>query len=113
MTYTDIFTLSSLPTFNGIAFRADTGYCHGKEQKAIDVINFEEKELGNTDTKHLTLEIRKQLSKYPAKDIVWVTKLKKDAKKYGIVDRVYDLGKTPKIIAEDGDGGYLLLKDIL
>lgn len=104
--------VEKLPKFEGKAYRAETGFIQDKGTTAADVVKFEEEELGNfEDFKHLTPEVKSELAKYPAKDIAWITKNKEDAETYGVVDEVYDLGKNPKIIAEDGDGGYLVLKD--
>ena len=101
----------NIPKFKGIAYRADSGYSHSPSDTAYDVVKFESEELGNKgEYAHLSKEIIEKLKDIPAKDIVWVTKTKAKASEYGEVDKVYDLGDNPRIIAEDGDGGFLVLK---
>lgn len=103
-------SLEGLPIFNESAYRSDTGYSHGPKDTAADVINFESDELGNvSDFEHLTPEILAELKKYPAKRIKWVTKNEKDASRYGSPENISDRVKGGRIIAEDGDGGYLIL----
>lgn len=108
--------LNSLPDFKGKAYRVDTGFIQGNKTSALDVINFEENELGNKEYGHLSSEQRNALKNYNAKDIVWVTKLKSDAARYSegdissVEDYTNQLGDNPKIITEDGDGGYLVFR---
>ncbi|MBU2524138.1 hypothetical protein KKG71_03010 [Patescibacteria group bacterium] len=105
-------TLKTLPNYNGKAYRGDTGFTPRRNATALDVVKFEEDELGNaTDFMHLTLDMRKELGRRRAKDVVWMANEKSVAERYGVVDLVYDLGDNPKIIATDGDGGFLVLKD--
>ena len=104
-----VTTTAPLPIFSGQAWRADTGLLI-KGKTALEVVEFEEQELGNTDDfKHLSAELRATLATIPASEIVWVTKRKKDADRYGEAERV-DLGEAALVLAEDGDGGYLILK---
>jgi hypothetical protein len=101
--------LKSLPKWQGKAYRGYTGY-ENKNLSAFDVIKFESIELGNyKDFKHLTEEILNELHQYPAKNITWVTKSKQIARHYGDVYEVEDI-QNARIIAEDGDNGYLILK---
>ena len=79
---------------------------------AYDVVKFEGDELGNIqDFVHLSESFIENLKNVRARDIVWVTKDIKTASRYGTADKVFDLGKNPRIIAKDGDGGFLVLKD--
>ena len=104
--------LKRLPKYRGKAYRGDSGYMYDKGATALDVVKFEENELENAgEFYRLTPAMRKELSKRGARDLVWVAREKSVAKRYGIVDLVYDLGKNPRIIADDGDGGWLVLKD--
>jgi hypothetical protein len=76
----------------------------------LDIIKFEEQELGNKDYNHLSLQIRKKFSKIRADKAIWVCKTKKDAQQYGKPE-IINIGKNPKIIAYDYCGGYLILKE--
>ncbi len=101
-----------LPKFEGTGYRADTGFSQDPGTTAYDVVKFESDDSGNIkDFEHLGEGVLETLKGIPAKDVVWVTKDKAVAATYGEVDEVYDLGDNPKILAEDGDGGFLVLKD--
>jgi len=112
--------------YKGGAYRSPTqnmGIPRGAT--AADVIRFESEELGNKQGfAHLTPEKLAELEKRPAGDLVWVSPDKKTAATYGQedigaettdadIERVSDFtGDVAggEIIAEDGDGGYLVLK---
>ena len=72
---------------------------------ALEVVNYEIKELGNRDIK---VEPGISLTAIPASRLVWVTETPKEAKQYGKVSKV-ELGKH-RIIARDGFGGLLIEK---
>lgn len=91
------------------AWRAETGYKHPKHATAADVVNYEQKELMNK--LGVSAVKIKELEKYPAGNIKWVTASKKDAMKYGEPTKI-PIGKNTEIIATDGEGGYLLLDKI-
>lgn len=91
---------------SGIVYRAETGF--KAEGTAADVVAFEVEEHGNVDIGEMAAKTGIDLSKYPASDIVWVTKTAKDAERYGEPEE-YTLPKGSQIIAEDGEGGYLVL----
>ena len=100
--------------FEGKAYRVDIeniGIPRGAT--AGDVVRFEEEELGNE--LGVTDEVLRQLDRYSASDVVWVTKKKEDAKYYlsegmTMADiTTIDLGKG-RIVAEDGQGGFLVLR---
>ena len=114
--------LTNLKTWEGPAYRSDTGYNQDKGTTAGDVVRFEQDELGNDYG--ITEKQLKKLDAYPAKDIIWVGRTKESVAKYGI-----EAGREPtpeeiqnipgdvteeikggKIVAEDGEGGYLVLK---
>jgi hypothetical protein len=98
-----------LPIYKSKAYRAESNLLV-RGYTALDVIRFEERELGNVeDFKHLSKSMRKKLSKISSKEIVWVCKTKEEANDYGEAEQI-DIGKNPKIIAEDNCGGYLVLK---
>jgi len=99
----------NIPKFEDVAYRAETGFT--PRGSAFDVVQFERDELGNKeDFAHLSENFVERLKNIQARDVVWVTKTKKVASRYGIADKVFDLGENPRIIAEDGDGGFLILK---
>jgi hypothetical protein len=101
--------LNSLPLWQGKAFRGYTGY-RNTGLTAFDVIQYESRELGNyADFKHLNKTMLNELKKYSADDIIWVTKDKRMAKHYGEVCLVFGTHNA-RIIADDGDDGYLILK---
>jgi hypothetical protein len=100
--------LKSLPCFEGKAYRVDYGLPYGRGVTAYEVIRYEEEELGNDNNVPRT--ILAALQKIPASGLVWVTKNIKDAKVYGDNVQEVPLDKDSRIIGDDGDGGYLILK---
>ena len=98
--------------FKGKAYRVDSGFSN-KSKTAGDVVRFERDELGNVgDFTHITDEKLKELDNHPAIDIIWVTKTFEDAKRYSNTDDFSDIEEfdiNGDVIAEDGDGGYLIL----
>jgi hypothetical protein len=106
--YIDSF---NIPKFQSSAFRVDSGF--KAPGSAFDVIEYAKNEEGNVEEySHLSLSLLRALKTVPAKDIIWVTKTKNDAKRYadmGEIEQVTHLGKNARIIAEDGDGGFLVL----
>ena len=103
--------LNSLPLWNtkGNTYRGVTGY-RNTGKTAFDVVKFECTELGNFgDFEHLNTNMLNELKKYSTDDIIWVTKSKRQAKHYGEVCLVY-MTENERIIATDGDNGYLILK---
>jgi len=75
---------------------------------AYDVIRYEEEDLGNDN--NVPRAILSALKKVSAPGIVWVTKNIEDAKVYGDDVQEVPLDEGSRIIGEDGDGGYLILK---
>ena len=98
----------SLPRFEGKAYRVDYGLPYGRGVTAYDVIRYEERELGNDN--NVPRSILFALKKVPATGIVWVTKNIEDAKVYGNNIQEVLLDEDSRIIGEDGEGGYLVLK---
>ena len=101
---------------SGTFYRVDSGFTHDRKATAMDVINWEAEEVGNDDCiqgkKNMT-DAGIDLTKYPAKDIVWVTKSKKDAKRYveeygGKIQNV--VIKKGIVVVDDDGGGSLILK---
>jgi hypothetical protein len=107
--------IAQAPTFNTVGYRVDIpnwGIPHGAT--AADVVRFEQDELGNdlgVSPKLLT-----ELENYTHSDVVWVTKEKLDAVDYlsegqtaeKDISVIHDV-KGGKIVATDGQGGYLVL----
>jgi len=99
--------VAKLPTWEGKAYRSETGYKHEKGDTAEDVANYEQKELGNK--LGVTNAVLAELKNYPATDLVWVTKTKGAAGRYGTPADIA-LPQGSRIIGTDGEGGYLVLK---
>jgi len=97
--------------FSGKAYRVDSMFTN-RNATAGDVVRYERDELENVDDfAHITDEKLAELDKYPARNIVWVTKTFEDAKRYSTEPDFSDIDEfdlTGEIIAEDGDGGYLV-----
>lgn len=93
--------------WHGKAFRSPTGYRHGNDVTAGDVVRYEQDELGNDYG--LGEQELNYLDKFPATQIMWVTRTKSPAKRYGSPRDINVEGW--RIVAEDGDGGYLVLND--
>ena len=86
------------------------------------MLKFERDENGN-DLADMSVDDRilKQLAGRRASDLVWVTFSRENAMRYADPDwqeqdeptmpERYDLGENARIVAEDGDGGYLILMD--
>jgi hypothetical protein len=92
--------------YEGIMWHVDTGYSHDRNTTAGDVVRFERDEYSNNYG--ITDEQLKELDKYSARQISWYTINKKDALHYGRNPEKHNV--NGKIIAEDGDGGYLVLE---
>ena len=83
---------------------------------AADVIRFEQDYLGNA---HLGIspEVIAELERRPSRDLIWVCRSKGEARQFvpeGICDTKADLQTVYitancRVLAEDGDGGLLLL----
>lgn len=107
--------LDSLPEFHGKAWRVEyENWGIPSGATAGDIIRFEKEELGNDYG--LSEELIAELDKYSARDIIWVTKTRKEAKKYlsegrpeSDIMEVEDL-EGSRIVADDGEGGYLVLR---
>lgn len=93
----------------GRAYRSYTGYKHEKGQTAADVVRYEQETLGNK--LGVPAKTISELENRPATDVVWVTKTKEAADRYG-EGVEYEIPSGSKILAEDGDGGYLVLKPV-
>jgi len=108
-------TIIEAPTFEGAGFRVDIENIGiPRDATAADVIRFEEGELGNV--LGVSRELLKELENYSARDVIWVTKEKKDAAYYlseGMTKK--DISevtsvKGGRIIASDEQGGFLVLR---
>lgn len=94
--------------WKGKAYRSDSGYIHDINTTAGDVVRYEQDELGNNygiGEEELII-----LDKYPAKDIIWVTKSIERARRYYGDAKLINVDGY-KIIAYDNEGGYLVLKE--
>lgn len=86
------------------------GFRHGGETTAQDIVNFEAVELGNDDILRQTKGAGIDLTQIPTDQVIWVTKTRRAAERYGEPKEI-DLGSNPQILATDGEGGYLVLKN--
>ena len=72
-----------------------------------DIVRFEQDELGNNI--NVTKATLKKLENIPANRAIWVTKMKRDAQRYGKAFEVY-LGDNCVAVGHDGgDGGFLVV----
>ncbi|MFZ7134346.1 MAG: hypothetical protein ACOWWR_18525 [Eubacteriales bacterium] len=104
-------------TWEGKAWRSETGFGFDRDSEtetAQKKIDFEADELGNEHVREDAERIARangiDLKSVRGKDIIWVTKEKKDADRYGESEE-FDLPKDSIILADDPDGGYLVLKN--
>ena len=99
-------TAAQVP-FSGEAWRGMSMGGFPPGTTAADVIRYEAEELGN-DNK-VDPNILPLLEKRPASDLIWVTKSKEDATKYGNPQPV-KIDPNSTVIGQDEEGGYLILK---
>lgn len=97
-----------LPVYKGRGFRVDTGFKQERGTTAGDVVRFEQDELGND--LGADAELLEELDRYPALDLVWVVPSRETALRYGEEVAQVNLGLDPRIVAEDGDEGYLVIR---
>lgn len=90
--------------YKGKAYRSPTGF--KVDGTAADVVRYEQEELGNN--LGVSKEQLKELEKHPSSDIVWVTRTKAEAARYGGPEEIDVTGG--KIIADIGPDGVLVLK---
>lgn len=98
--------LCDYPLWRGRAYRSSTGYRHDSGTTAGDVVKYEQEELGNA--LGITPRQLVDLDQYPAWRLVWVGRTKKSVSRYGRPEGL-NLGRSARIVAEDGTGGYLVL----
>lgn len=106
--------------YQGTAWRSETSNM-GISSKATaqDVLDFEADELEN-NTREQAEKLGIDLSKYSAKDVIWVSPNKEKAQEYGtdmstgeVFNPAEEVKLSPNniVLAEDGDGGYLVLQN--
>lgn len=100
--------------FIGFAYRVDIENIGiPRDATAADVIRFEREELGNTFD--VPDKLLSELDNYRYKDVIWVTHTIEDAEVYlseGMTPKDISKFRLPpgsKIIAEDQQGGFLIL----
>lgn len=74
---------------------------------AADVLRYEIEELGNS----INFDMSRigELEAIPGNRLVWVTKTRKDAERYGSDPETINLPRGSETIATDQEGGYLVL----
>ena len=107
--------ISERPLFQGKAYRVDIpNWGIPDNATAGDIVRFEQTELGND--LGTSESLIKELDNYSYSDVVWVTKKKADAAYYLSEGMTKDdiseinLGEGSRIVAEDGQGGFLVLR---
>jgi len=107
--------ISSQPLFQGKAYRVDIpNWGIPRNATAGDIVRFEQTYLGNDlGTSEALI---KELDDYGYSDVVWVAKAKEDAAYYlseGMTEddiSEINLGEGSRIVAEDGQDGFLVLR---
>jgi hypothetical protein len=106
--------IGKLKEYKGKAYRVDIeNWGIPRDATVADIIRFEREELKNVYP--VSDALMRELDKYSYRDAVWVTKEKEDAMDYlseGMTEAdisEMSLGAGAKIVAEDGQGGYLVL----
>jgi len=101
--------------YKGEAYRAESGLL-AKGKTAQEIVDFEAKELGNVDVKGKAEELAKELGielkNVSERDIVWVANTLEKAQDYGEDAEKVEISKDNIILAEDGDGGFLILQNV-
>ena len=106
--------IANLPVYKGEAWRAESGYGHGRHDTAGDLIRFERDELENDFG--LSEELIKELDQYHASDLTWVTRKRQQCLRYlseGESDECVgqqDLGSNPRIVVDTDEEGVLVLR---
>lgn len=107
--------ISRQPLFQGKAYRVDIpNWGIPRNATAGDIVRFEQtylmNDLGTSEA------LIKELDNYGYSDVVWLAKEKEDAAYYlreGMTDNDIsgiNLGEGSRIVAEDGQGGFLVLR---
>jgi len=103
--------LDELPIYEGRAWRSETGYQHDRGSTAADVVRYEQDDLGNDlGVSDGLLSELETISAEDGRTLVWVTRTKKDAARYGGA-KPFPVSPGAVILAEDGDGGCLVLNE--
>jgi len=97
---------------SGTFYRADSGFVNDREKTAQDVLDYEADENENEDAQIAREKIKESgidLSGVSNREIVWVTRDRESAARYGDDVENLDISDATVIIPDDGDGGMLLL----
>lgn len=105
--------IKGLRRWAGAGYRVETGYVHDKNMTAYHVMKYESVDMGNNYEFDLPSGTMNELKKYPASQLVWVCRKKEDALRYGGASDIIVIEDIHNgyILADDLDGGYLILKD--
>jgi hypothetical protein len=91
-----------------VVWRVETGFRHDPDTSAADVVRYEQEELGNP--LGIVPPLLLDLDAYPAAALLWVAFTRADALRYGnqadLIELQLDI--PAYVLAEDGNGGYLL-----
>jgi hypothetical protein len=92
----------------GAFYRALTGFRHESRTTASDVVKYEAEELGNTDIAQQAQEMGMDLSVWPAERLMWVSRTREAAARYG-EPRQVEIPLGSKIVATTKEGDLLIL----
>ena len=96
---------------SGPVYRSCSGYRHGRDTTAADIIKYETEDLGNAYlAEQIPTRLRSELSRRSGNDLVWVTKTKAAAERYGDEITELQLPEGSVVLACDKDDGFLVLK---
>ena len=94
--------------YSGKVFRAESNLLFGG-RTAQDIVNFEADELGNEYIKQQAESLGINLTKIPARNVLWVAKDLETARKYGANAEEITIPENSMIIAaDDEDEEYLV-----
>jgi hypothetical protein len=109
------YLISRCPLFPRKGYRVDIpNWGISRDATAGDIVRFEQKELGND--LGVSEDLLRELDNYSYTNVIWVTKEREDAAYYlseGMTEAdisEIDLGEGARIVAENGQGGFLVLR---
>ena len=93
-------------------WRVESGHRHDRGATAWDVVTYESEELGNVYLRQQTETVCREgeLRERAAADLIWVTRTRVAARRYGSAVEKVVLPAGSRVIAIDRDGGLLVLR---
>ena len=99
--------LAAQPEFVGQAWRARQGFKQDPGTSAYDVLKYEELELGNK-VMPVSKQARDELATRPAEEVVWVTRTREEALRYGEDVEAISLPRGARMLEDLGEEGALV-----